>query len=62
MRLILAGSLTVGMQLIEADGGLLDVVNVTKEGVNVVAECKSLNSSGTITFRGKLCKRIFVQE
>lgn len=61
MRLILAGSLAVGMQIIESDGGLIDVVSVAKEGVNVVAECKSLNGSGVITFRGKLATRVWVQ-
>lgn len=62
MRLILAGSLTVGMQIVERDGGLIAVVSVEKAGVNVVAECKALNSSGVITFRGKLSKRVWVQE
>ena len=62
MRLILAGSLTIGMQIVEADGGLIDVVSVTKTGVNVVAECKSLNGSGLITFRGKLAKLVWIQE
>ena len=62
MRLILAGSLAVGMQIVEADGGLIDVVSVSKSGVNVVAECKSLNGSGLITFRGKLAKRVWIQK
>lgn len=48
MKKITANKLEVGMNLIEADGGLLRIDSIEHNGKTVVATCSSMMSRGIV--------------